>query len=332
MIDLHMHSSYSNDGEFSPLELVEMCAEQGIDLMSITDHNCVRANKEAVLSAEEKNITYIPGIEIDCTFEDTNFHMLGYGVDDTSGDFYEIEEHIRAQGLNASLEMLKKTQDLGFHITETEMWNLSKDNYWKETWTGEMFAEILLSKPEYTGHSLLKPYRRAGARGDNPFVNFYWDYYSQGRPCHVEIAYPSMQKVVAMIHRNHGIAVLAHPCVNLKGKRHLMRKIMEFGIDGIEAFSSYHSTKQAADILGEAERNHLVITCGSDFHGKTKPSIFLGGHNCSMPETEIRGRFMKSVAVKDGTSEVICPNKNVVNADSKRENKTEGIRDENKII
>ena len=47
MIDLHMHSRYSEDGEFTPLELVEQCAKAGVHMMSVTDHNCVKANEEA---------------------------------------------------------------------------------------------------------------------------------------------------------------------------------------------------------------------------------------------------------------------------------------------
>lgn len=35
MIDLHMHSRYSEDGEFTPAELVEQCYRQGITTMSI---------------------------------------------------------------------------------------------------------------------------------------------------------------------------------------------------------------------------------------------------------------------------------------------------------
>jgi len=37
MIDLHMHSRYSEDGEFTPAELIEQCAAQGITTLSITD-------------------------------------------------------------------------------------------------------------------------------------------------------------------------------------------------------------------------------------------------------------------------------------------------------
>lgn len=38
-IDLHMHSLYSDDGEFTPGQLVEMCHEAGVKIMAIADHN-----------------------------------------------------------------------------------------------------------------------------------------------------------------------------------------------------------------------------------------------------------------------------------------------------
>lgn len=39
IIDLHMHSFYSDDGEYTPTQLVDMCHESGIQIMAITDHN-----------------------------------------------------------------------------------------------------------------------------------------------------------------------------------------------------------------------------------------------------------------------------------------------------
>ena len=53
MIDLHMHSRYSDDGEFTPSELVGQCAKKEVRMMSVTDHNCVKANEEAA-KAEKK--------------------------------------------------------------------------------------------------------------------------------------------------------------------------------------------------------------------------------------------------------------------------------------
>ncbi len=288
MIDLHMHSNYSADGEFAPLELAKMCGEQGIRIMSVTDHNCARANTQARAAAEERGITYIPGIEIDCSFENAAFHVLGYGIDEWDPGFGRLEEQNFQQNRKASRKMLEKTVEFGFAVTEEELWALSRDSLWPEIWTGEMFAEILLGKPEYRDHPMLLPYREGGPRSENPCLNFYWDFYSPGKPCHVSLVLPSMEETLDLIHSTGGLAVLAHPGMNLKGREHLLEPIVKLGMDGIEAFSSYHSSRQALDFLKEARNQGKFATCGSDFHGKTKPAVRLGGHGCLLPEEELR--------------------------------------------
>lgn len=286
MTDLHMHSWYSEDGEFTPTELVGQCYWLGITTMSITDHNCARANTDARAQAEAKGIRYISGIEIDCVYKGLNFHVLGYGFDEQSADFVRVEKNIEQQSFLALLERLEKTQALGFYVTQNEMWELSREAYWKGSWSGEMFAELLLTKPEYTGHPLLCPYRPGGTRSDNPYVNFYWDYYAQGKPCYVEMEYPPMEEIIGMIHRNHGKAVLAHPGVNLKDREGLLGDVLALGVDGVEAFSSYHTPKQALEFYRQTQKWGLFATCGSDYHGKTKPSICLGGYGKLPPNWE----------------------------------------------
>lgn len=158
MIDLHMYTLYSSDGDFSPEELAAKCATAGIILMAIADHNTVAAIDEGIAAAKAHGIRYLTGIE--------------------------IENHIRDQDRQASYLMLEKTQTLGFDVKESDMQAMAAGRYWAETWTGEMFAEYLLAHPAYLEHPLLKPYRAGGERSSNPYVNFYWDYYSQGKPCH----------------------------------------------------------------------------------------------------------------------------------------------------
>lgn len=286
-IDLHMHSMYSDDGEFTPTQLVERCVAGGIRTMSVTDHNTVRANEEAQWAAQKEGVHYIPGIEIDCVFRNINFHVLGYGIDYQAADFYHIEENVNAQSTKASLLMLEKTKALGFDISEEDMREIAKNNVHTNSWTGEMFAEVLLNRAQYDTHPLLSQYRSGGARGDNPYVNFYWDFYSQGKPCYIKIEYPSFEETVQLIHKNGGKAVLAHPGVNLKEHHELLVPLIDTGIDAIEAFSSYHTPSQASYFWKAAQEYHLFVTCGSDFHGKTKPSISLGQHGCSLSEKEI---------------------------------------------
>lgn len=287
-MDLHLHSCYSDDGEYSPAELVEKCAECGIKIMAIADHNCVKAHEEGERAAAQAGIQYVPAVEIDCTFGGVNLHVLGYGIDWRSEDFKAIEKNVEEQSREASHRMLLLTQELGFEITEEDMERAAENSYWKDCWTGEMFGEVLLHHPDYERHPLLLPYRENGVRGDNPYVNFYWDFYSQGRPCYVEIRYPRLESAVDIIHRNGGFAVLAHPGVNLKGREELLEQILKPGIDGLEAFSSYHGKDEAAYYFSEAKSRGLFVSCGSDYHGKTKPAIRVGGHGCLASDDEIR--------------------------------------------
>lgn len=286
--DLHMHSYYSDDGEFIPSELVAKCQQRDINVMAITDHNSARANAEGAQSAREAGIAYIPAIEIDCVYQGINLHVLGYGINSGSPDFQSIEDAVSRGASAASREMLRATQRLGFDIGEQDMTVLAEKMYWKDRWTGEMFAEALLHKPEYAGHELLRPYRPGGRRGDNPYVNFYWDFYSQGKPCYVEIPFPALERILEIIHRNGGKAVLAHPGLKLKGRDETLDGIVTCGLDGIEAYSSYHTPQQALHYYHLAKERRLLVTCGSDYHGKTKPSIAPGQHGCTLPDDEMK--------------------------------------------
>lgn len=67
--DLHIHSQYSSDGEFRPADIVGKCAAGGVDLFSLTDHNTVRGLDEACDGALHAGLEFVPGIEIDCSFE-----------------------------------------------------------------------------------------------------------------------------------------------------------------------------------------------------------------------------------------------------------------------
>lgn len=275
-LDLHMHSCYSEDGEYTPSELVRMCADAGIKTMAIADHNCVKANKEAAKKALALGIEYYPAVEIDCSYHDMDLHVLGYHICSKSSDFDFIEENIRMQCEKASRERLRLVRKMGFQILEEELHAVTKDSYWPESWSGEVFAEVLLGKEEYKEHELLRPYRTGGVRGDAPYVNFYWDYFSKGKVCHAHMKYPDIRDILDIIHKNNGEAVLAHPGKNLSGRYEVLDEFIAFGLDGVEAFSSYHDKETAQWFYEKAKRHHLKVTGGSDFHGKTKPEVCLG--------------------------------------------------------
>ena len=288
MIDLHIHSIYSSDAEFSPTELVRRCKDAGVTMMSITDHNCAGGNKEARQAAEKLQIQYISGIEIDCMFNGINLHLLGYEIADESPDFEQLDKNNLAQEKGASYERLKLTRRLGFQISESELNKIANIEDDRGVWAGEVFSEVLLADQAYKEHKLLLPYRAGGVRGDNPYANFYWDYYAQGKPCYAERNFPDLKEAISLIKGNGGKAVLAHPGVNLKNRYELFNEIVSAGIDGVEVFSSYHDKETSRYFYEQALRHSLMVTCGSDYHGKTKPSVKLGEVGCRIDTQEMK--------------------------------------------
>lgn len=287
-VDLHMHSFYSDDGEFTPTQLVDMCDEAGVKIMAIADHNWVKAIDEAKDRAKEKDMICIPAIEIDCHYQGINLHVVGYGIDYHNPAFNQLGENIYRQELNCSLKKLELTNQLGFELTKAQLDELSDNG----VYTGEMFGEALLKDSRYFNHPLLKPYREGGTRADNPFVNFYWDYYAQGKPCYTEIQFPTLKETIELIHENGGVAILAHPGNNLKGKFEIFDEMVTLGLDGVECFSSYHQQQVNNYFYQKAKELGVLYTCGSDFHGKTKPAIVLGGNGCTDPQ-EIEDNLRK---------------------------------------
>ena len=240
MVDLHMHSYFSSDGEFTPERLMSDCAARKLKLVALTDHNTVAGVDRALSAAFEAGTNCLPAIEIDCMHKGVSLHILGYGIDHKSPVYAYIESQLRNQLVLISRQRKQAFEALGFHLEETELQALASKSYWPEEWPPEFFAQLLFESSAYAGHPLLEPYRPGGTRSVNPLANFYWDFCGQGSPCFVPAQYPEAEDIIRHIHSSGGIAVLAHPGVNLKRKEELFPEIVELGIDGVEAYSSYH--------------------------------------------------------------------------------------------
>lgn len=275
-IDLHMHSYYSDDGEFEPKQLIDLCLEKNIKYFSIADHNSVRGIKEAKEYCVGKNINIIPAIELDCTFNEINLHVLGYGIDYDKTVFYDIEDNIIKQEQFASKKRMKLVKELGIDFSDEVINSLSRNG----VVNGEMIAEAAMEFDKNHENPLLMPYYENRSRSDNPYVNFYWDYCAQGKAAYAEVSFISLQEAINIIEESGGIPILAHPGNNIKENINLLEQIISCGIKGIEVYSSYHSREQVEFYKKFSLKHKLLLTCGSDFHGKTKPSIVIGGTDC----------------------------------------------------
>lgn len=157
--DLHIHSEYSSDGEFRVADIVGKCAAGGVDLFSLTDHNTVRGLDEACDGALQAGMEFVPGIEIDCSFEGTDLHLLGYGIDWKSPDFRTLEETVAAEVMASFGETVGKLRRLGFAVDEQAVLAAAAG----KLPTMELIAEVMLSDPA-CDTPLLASYREGGAR------------------------------------------------------------------------------------------------------------------------------------------------------------------------
>lgn len=125
--DLHMHTFYS-DGYHSPEQLVDKANKQGINILSITDHDSVNAINEAISHAKKYGIEVIPGLEISTDIRDTEVHILGYFVEPKNKDLEHYLSFFREERLKRAIRMVKKLNILGLDITIDDVLVFAKNS------------------------------------------------------------------------------------------------------------------------------------------------------------------------------------------------------------
>jgi hypothetical protein len=112
---------------------------------------------------------------------------------------------------------------------------------------------------------------------DNPILKFCLDWIVTGRPYNAPQNIPGAQDVIRLIVQSGGVPVLAHPAATLSiSDDSPLHDLLAFGLMGIEAFTTWHTKEQEDHYFEFCQQNRIIATCGSDFHGKSKPHIRIG--------------------------------------------------------
>ena len=77
-VDLHCHSTAS-DGALAPSVLVARAYENGVRVLSLTDHDTLEGLAEARTAAHALGMQLVNGVELSCTWGGATIHILGYG-------------------------------------------------------------------------------------------------------------------------------------------------------------------------------------------------------------------------------------------------------------
>lgn len=263
-VDLHIHTSAS-DGTYSPPEILKLALSLQLGAIAITDHDTLDGSREALAAGIPQEMGFITGVEISA--ERPSFfpgkgscHILGYRVNLDDRNLNQTLERLQNARKDRNPRILERLQSLGFDLTMDEIQQAAGP---KGQIGRPHFAQVMLSK------------------GYVPSFNAAFDdYLATGKPAYVDKYRVACPRAIELIRAAGGIPVLAHPALlgtpDGRLEDSAVRALKDMGLIGIEAYYTEHTTAQQEHYLDLARKHGLLVTGGSDFHGKFKPRTELG--------------------------------------------------------
>ena len=264
IIDMHTHTNYS-DGDLSPQELIRLAIDKRIGTIAITDHDTIEGIKKVNKNEDiivDSGIEIINGIELSAKSNKGRMHILGYGIDLNNKALNKKMIDLKDNSINSVLSIMEQIKrDYGIRFSYEDIKELVNANH-------------NLGRPDLA--KLCIKYRYAATVQD-AFDKYLIDAYNKTRQTGKGLQY---QECLELIANSGGIPVLAHPkSLELSEKDFLilLKDMISCGLKGIEVYHSSHTKEEMKYYLEIANKYDLLISGGSDYHGKTvKPDIELG--------------------------------------------------------
>jgi predicted metal-dependent phosphoesterase TrpH len=279
--ELHCHTQAS-DGTLTPSELVELASKRDIKVLAITDHDTVTAHAEAARACVQHHLQFIRGIEISSLADNLReVHVLGYGVEPTDQKTTDRIHALRDARDGRAKAMVVKLHALGIAVSYDRIKELAGD---------AMVGRPHVVKALLEGHWVTTRQEAFDI------------YLAEGKPAFVPHQGLTPAEAIELIHRTHGIAVVAHPGLYAGDADRLLAELLLNGLDGVEVYYPLHAPEQIKHYAAFAQANGLIATGGSDFHGfvgdteTTLGSIHLPAGTIEAIETRI-GQVRAAVAL-----------------------------------
>ena len=256
-IDLHTHSLCS-DGAQTPTDVVRTAYDAGLAAIALSDHDSIEGVQEAMDAGKALGVEVIPAVELSAQ-SDTELHILGYFVDIHNKKLQDTMAYALQVRDQRQEDTCRKLNEQGFQITMDEV---REEAHGNPVLCRAHFAQIMVRK------------------GYAPSVQeAFKQYLSVG--CY---AYSNRQaltgpEAVSLIHEAGGIAVAAHlHLIKLPDDelREYLKSLIPYGLDGIEGYYTDYTPDMEQRYRAMAKELGLVISGGTDYHGKNKPHIAIG--------------------------------------------------------
>ncbi|TFH88433.1 PHP domain-containing protein [Billgrantia azerbaijanica] len=247
-IDLHMHSTAS-DGTLSPAALVALCAERGLALMALTDHDTVAGVEAAQRAAREHGIALLAGTELSTRWSGLNIHVVGLLPQGAQGRLVEglaAQAEARARRAEVIAERLAK---VGLHDALARA-------------REQAGSERPLGRPDFA-----RALVAAGLVAD--MGEAFRKHLGNGKAGDVKAHWPPLAEAVAWIRDAGGVAVLAHPLRHGLTRRKrglLLDDFVAAGGQAAELVSGFQNPDVTRDLARQLDERGLYASLGSDFH------------------------------------------------------------------
>lgn len=245
MYDLHIHT-IASDGVLTSEEIINNAIKMGIKGIAITDHDTVNGLDKAEKYIKNLNtiLKFIPGIELNTDYKDSEVHILGYFIDYKNEILLAKLAELRDVRYKRAIKMMERLKSMGLVVNLEDVEKLAKGD--------------IIARP-HIGQALVD-------KGYLFSVREAFDkYLGKGKPAYVPRAKFSPQEAINLINSVGGIAVLAHP--GLIKNEGIIYEVIEMGIEGLEVYYPEHHSLQIDNYLKICQKENLLITGGSDFHG-----------------------------------------------------------------
>lgn len=241
-VDLHLHSTAS-DGSRSPAEVVHAAKRASLSAIALTDHDTVAGLGEARGVGADLGIRVVNGVELSAVEGETETHILGLHLRDTSVLERGLAQLRDMRGRRAA-RIVELLQSQGVQVTLDDVLLQAGDG--------------AVGRPHVA--------RALVADGWATDVRDAFDrYLGAGRSAYVAKDQLGMREAIAMVHAAGGLAVLAHPGGG--GTRERIDALVALGLDGVEVRHPSHSPQDTARLRAIADQLGLISSGGSDWHG-----------------------------------------------------------------
>lgn len=271
--DLHAHSTAS-DGTDRPAELLQAALAARLAVVAITDHDTTGGWAEAA-AALPRGLTVVPGAELSCfaPAEDdpsraVSLHLLAYLFDPEEPRLAQARRRLRDSRVTRAERMVAGLVAAGVPIS------------WEQV--RELAGTGAVGRPHVA--------RALVAAGVVPEVGaaFSPELIADGGRFYVDKEELPVLEAIRLVRAAGGVAVFAHPLAARRGEvvgDATIAAMAAAGLAGLEADHVDHDPAARARARGLAADLGLLVTGGSDYHGRAK-TVPLGAHTTTAEALE----------------------------------------------